>query len=213
MVIHARSVAQAAVASAILLLAACAATPPQSYAWKAPAIGSTWEMAYHNTGSFGADKRVQVRVDERMWNGARMLAYLHPDGSGTLRTADHNRVAVVLGPGGKTVAEYTPPGGLTFPIKVGDSVTTHSQLAIPGRDSRPFMDMTCVVQAYEEVTVPAGTFDAYRTVCTPSSGKSVDTFWMSPKLGIHIKTAATRAQDSNFGPGTQVAELVSYSLR
>lgn len=208
-----RSAVRVAAVGVAAMLVSCAGAPPSPYSWKPPAAGSTWEMAFRNTRSYGADKRVRFRVEERVWQGQRMLAFVSPDGSGAIRTPDHHQTAAVLGPGGKTLAEYEPPVGPRYPIAVGDSMTASSQLKIPGRELPPVMELKCVVEAFERVTVPAGTFDAYKTVCTPSSGKSVDTYWMSPELGIHVKTTATRADNSNFGAGTQVGELVSHTIR
>ncbi len=66
--------------------------------------------------------------------------------------------------------------------------------------------MCRAVPAYEKVTVPAGTFDAFKIACT-SAGAS-ETYWLAPAAGLTVKSMFVRPQGSPFGAGTQQAELV-----
>jgi hypothetical protein len=68
------------------------------------------------------------------------------------------------------------------------------------------------VEAFEDVTVPAGTFKAWKLFWKDSTGET-ETRWFSPEAGLatikrHVERHATHAQ----GPGQLDAELVSLRV-
>jgi len=68
------------------------------------------------------------------------------------------------------------------------------------------------VSAFEKVTVPAGTFNAYRIEWVSSQGER-ETRWVAPADGIatvkrHVERVASHPQ----GPGVLDAELLSRTL-
>jgi hypothetical protein len=65
----------------------------------------------------------------------------------------------------------------------------------------------CTVAAYEKVTVPAGTFDAFRVECT-SSADAQDTYWVNAAVHPFLKTKLVRGPKHPSGPGTQETELL-----
>lgn len=68
-------------------------------------------------------------------------------------------------------------------------------------------EVSCNVEAYEKVTVRAGTFDAFKIGCKNSLG-SQDTYWLSPNVQPFIKRAEVRGASHPSGPGTQDSELI-----
>jgi hypothetical protein len=68
------------------------------------------------------------------------------------------------------------------------------------------------VESWGDVTVPAGTFKAYKVVWTDSTG-DIETRWVGPQQGLatikrHVDRPATHPQ----GAGVLDAELESYSF-
>ena len=68
------------------------------------------------------------------------------------------------------------------------------------------------VEAYEDVTVPAGTFKAFKVRTTDTMGND-NVVWFSPELGIFVKQNNRRTAQHAQGPGTRDIELVSQSIR
>ena len=71
-------------------------------------------------------------------------------------------------------------------------------------------DYSCKVEAFEQVTVRAGTFDTYRIACTTPG--SEDTHWSSCDHGMMVKTDFKRTSAHQQGAGTQQSELVALNL-
>jgi hypothetical protein len=74
----------------------------------------------------------------------------------------------------------------------------------------PF-DATYKIEAYEDVTVPAGTFKAFKI--SFSSMGSQDLYWFVPEFGIFAKQSLRRTDKSGYGPGTREVELVFQSIK
>ena len=74
------------------------------------------------------------------------------------------------------------------------------------------MDARWTIEAYEAVEVPAGRFLAFRTRYTDNVGND-NLDWVSPELGIFVKSRRTRDAKNPQGPGTFESELVSHTIR
>ena len=67
------------------------------------------------------------------------------------------------------------------------------------------------VEAYEEVSVPAGTFGAFRISYSDNNGTDrVD--WYSPDLGVFVKSNVKRSAKHPSGPGSVESMLVSQTI-
>lgn len=202
--------AAAAPALVLLLLAACAAPGPRPYVWSPPAPGTTWKLAQHNTGSYGKDVQFEVtRGDDRMWNGAPAITLAQSTGMKVIATPEAGRMQALLAPDGRPLISWVPAVGFDYPLQLGKTFKTHHRMTSHARGGMVTeMDFSCAVAAYEKVTVPAGTFDAYRLECT-AAGTS-ETYWIAPAVGIGVKTRLVRPVGSPFGAGTQQSELVEF---
>ena len=70
------------------------------------------------------------------------------------------------------------------------------------------------VLGYEEVTVPAGRFMAFKVGTTQTqSGDWYETTWYSPQLGAVVKSAWGRKLDIGYGPLEGSWELVSVDVK
>jgi len=206
----------AGTAIAATLLAACATTPPKVEAYKAMPIGSTWMYSQRNSGSYaaqlgGTELQVQNTIGERMWEGRKVLAFSGSQGTIVTEPEPSGAWIAMLGPGDKPFLRYDPPFSYELPVEVGRAWTKKYQLTLGTGQTIP-MDVSCKVQSYEDVVVPAGTFPAFKIACNFSTGlEAVD--WFSPELGIWVKTSDTRSSSYRSGPGTQQQELVSLSIK
>lgn len=88
-------------------------------------------------------------------------------------------------------------GALTFPLRVGDKTKYDKR---PWSNGNGHNSAECEVKAVEAVTVPAGTFDAFRVECDGSwqrvfdrrsvganSGRTQETIWYSPMVNGYVK--------------------------
>jgi len=72
-------------------------------------------------------------------------------------------------------------------------------------------ESTWKVDAYEDLTVPAGTFKAFK-ISMSTNSEQENTYWFVPQLGINAKQIWRREAKSRFGPGTRELELVSQNI-
>lgn len=190
----------------------CASLEPRAERWNAPAVGSTWEIAQKNTGSFGKDAQFRVTRGDGIWQGKPVVTLANSLGVTTMATLEAGRWHAIVGKEGKPMLSWDPALGWEYPLTVGKTWTTGYQMTVHGKNSTIPYELSCKVDSYGEVTVKAGNFKAFKVVCTSTIGNE-EIFWMSPDLGIFLKAQLTRTEKSPFGPGTQDAELVSHSIR
>jgi hypothetical protein len=92
-----------------------------------------------------------------------------------------------------------------WPLKVGNK--TVQTVNGVGYDGRPYStNVTLTVAAYEKITVPAGTFDAFRVEESKAGETRLRTHWWAPAAGISVKESFPDWQDSTK---LKVYELVS----
>lgn len=73
-----------------------------------------------------------------------------------------------------------------WPLKVGNK--TVQTVNVTGRDGKSYTsNVTMMVAAYEKVTVPAGTFDAFRVEESKANDPSPHIHWWAPALGVSVK--------------------------
>jgi hypothetical protein len=113
--------------------------------------------------------------------------------------------------GGTTRAVYEPFDPLfTWPLVVGRQWT--GEYYMREREGEPgrLMGFAYRVEAFEEITLPAGRFVAFR-IRRDDATQTV-TRWWSPDLGLPIKTKRERMSLHHLGRGILTEELVSLTL-
>ncbi|MGD0230626.1 MAG: hypothetical protein ABSC19_09735 [Syntrophorhabdales bacterium] len=138
-----------------------------------------------------------------------------PDSGISTYTREWNPVDVIS-------AQYNPYlKELTFPLSVGKKWdgSADKMLFSNGKHGKFFFKGEIV--AFEKVTVPAGTFDAYRinvvldatgTDEDVNIGNTVETYWYAPSVKRYVKLEATVKRDGRVR-SKDIYELLEYSLR
>jgi hypothetical protein len=153
--------------------------------------------------------QVTTRRGEQVWQGEHVASFDEPGFTQILR--DNGNLIAFLN-GGKPVATFDPEVGFARPFEVGKTVVTNHRVTVPGRTEPLQLQVTQKVEAYEDVTVPAGTFKAYRISWSESTGVE-NTYWVSPELGITVKSILTRTAKFPAGPGRRENELVAQTIK
>lgn len=199
------SFAIAASASLSLLAAGCANTPPKSENYIAPKPGSTVDYRATNTGSFGnGTSVVTTQISESTWKGEPVLRYDSPFGS-TLNNAQAGAVAV-LDSAGRPVMQFEPALGYQWPLSLGKTWESEHTITMAAGNKYP-MKALWKVEAYEDVTVPAGTFKAWRVTMSDNLGFRQTSWAVPQKLGIFAKRLSERSAAHPQGAGTQLFEM------
>lgn len=193
--------------AAALLMSGCALMAPRAERWTPPTPGASWEVAQRSTGSYGKDVQFRVTRGEGIWQGAPVVTFANSLGMTTMAAPDTGRWVAITGRDGKAVTSWDPPLGWEYPLTVGKTWTTAYRMTLANGKTVPY-DLSCKIESYEKVTVKAGTFDAFKIVCSTNIGNE-DIYWNQPELGMFVKTSLKRTDKSPFGPGTQESEMVS----
>jgi len=196
-----------------LVSGGCAMTPKAEGPF-IPPLGSTYTTSQSNTGSYGSGAtQSTTKVTERMWEGKRMTAYVTPAGV-LLEHAEgkwQGKWQIILGPDDKPIISYDPPLGYDYPLEVGKTWTTSYRVTVHAANKVFPFDMTFNVESYEDVTVPAGTFKAFKISYSDTMGnKGVQ--WYTLGLGSFPKWVQERTAKYPGGPGTRQSELISYTI-
>jgi len=196
--------------AAALVAGGCSMMAPKAERYVAPPLGSTWTQAQRNTGSYGSGTvQVPFKRGERMWEGKLMGAIESPQQ--VILAASDGGWAVILSPDGKPLISYDPPLNYNYPLVVGKTWTSSHRMTVIAKNQVFPFDATYKIEAYEDVTVPAGTFKAFKI--SFSSMGSQDLYWFVPEFGIFAKQSLRRTDKSGYGPGTREVELVFQSIK
>lgn len=199
------TVTAAAAAVAGALLAGCAVSPPAAQRYVPPPVGASAEYRVTNTGSFGSGSvLLPMRVTESTWQGRPVRKYDSPAGA-TLQDPETAGVIAVLDPAGRPLMRYAPPLDYRFPLVVGKTWADRHVLTVAGTETT--LDTTWRVEAYEDVTVPAGTFKAWRLVMTDNFGFRQTSWSVPERMGMFAKRVSERPPGHPQGAGTQVMEM------
>lgn len=121
---------------------------------------------------------------------------------------------------GKLLAASSPHDGrFKWPLQVGNSWRARNQfidkVLHPDWSGPSWQEFA--VLAWEEVTVPAGTFMAYKVARTDANWDTVKdeeyVIWYAPESQLIVKLINTRSPDNGYGASEQGWELVSYELK
>ncbi len=115
--------------------------------------------------------------------------------------------------GGKEVFAYLPNSGLfSWPLWVGKSWTTTFTYYDRVRERKvENASEEYTVQAYEEITVPAGTWKAFKI--HTQVGRTSTTVWYAPDIKLIVKRTNETALDQPPGHATFVYEILEYPAK
>ncbi|MEN9314925.1 MAG: hypothetical protein RIS35_1318 [Pseudomonadota bacterium] len=207
-----RWIAVAGLASALLAVG-CAMLPPTVDAYRPLPIGATWTNSRTDTGSYGSGTTQEtITFAERTWQGRPVVALEGRQGAIIQQRQDAKWLAIVSS-GGRPLITYDPPLGFDYPIAVGRTWKTKHRVTNYMANRSVDIEATWTVEAYEEITVPAGTFKAFRVRYVDTAGNE-DVYWPSPELDmVAVKNSQRRTAASAQGAGTRETVLVSHAIR
>jgi hypothetical protein len=183
---------------------------PKYERYVAPPIGSTWVTARRDTGSYGSGSvQLANTMGEQMWQGQKLNAYQNQEAT-LLAHPDGRWVAMVRG--NTPLISFDPLTNWQYPLEVGKTWTRRFNMTIHAAKRSIPIEATDTVEAYEDVIVPAGTFKAFRVRTTDNAGNE-NVNWLSPELGLFVKSSLRRTAKNPQGPGTREQELVSQTIR
>jgi hypothetical protein len=198
-----------AVGAALTLLGSgCGLMAPKAERYVAPPLGTSWVTSRNDTGSYGSGiGKVPGKRGERMWQGAKMITFEAADGT-VVASSEGNWHGIFKGD--TPILTWDPPLQWSWPIEVGKSWTRAQRATIHASKRTMSYEITQRVESYEDVTVPAGTFKAFK-VSTKTTLGDDNLAWFSPEHGIFIKQSLKRTATHAQGAGTREIELVSYN--
>ena len=192
----------------LALAAGCAMFgEPTVERYVAPTVGTTWETARHDTGSYGnGSGTVAGKRGERTWEGRKMLTFEAATGTVVARP-EGDWIGIFAGD--KPIMTWDPPLNWDWPLQVGKTWTREQRVTLhAAKRTIPYV-LTQKVEAYEDVTVSAGRFKAWKVSTVTSLGDE-NLVWFSPEHGIFIKQSLKRTARHAQGAGTREIELLSY---
>jgi len=200
-------------AALISLLAACATPPPAAQRMNIPPMGTV--STYHriSSGSFGDyDGKVVWTFAPSTWEGKPVIAFGAPQAGVSLHDPVSFAQVASLTPAGKPYVSYDPPLDYAWPLTVGKTWRSVNTVTVQATGQKTSVTTDFKVAAFEKITVPAGTINAYRLEWVNSQGES-ETRWVAPTEGIlTVKRHVVRAASHPQGPGVLDAELLSQVM-
>ena len=199
--------------SPLFLVAGCATAPPSAERMGVAPFGTV--STYHRTssGSLGAyNGKVVWTFTPTAWQGKPMVLFAAPGMGGSVHDPVSFAVVATTAPDGKPLMSFTPPIDYAWPLEVGKTWTTEHTVAVHSTGAQMRFKREYRVDAHEQVTVPAGSFKAWKVSWKDTSGET-ETRWLSPELGIAtIKRHVERPPTHPQGAGVLDAELQSHVL-
>jgi len=191
-----------------LVTGGCGLLEPKATAdFAAP--GSSWTVNYRATGSFGSvsEQRTAVVLPNQQWEGRTVRALEGKDFTTLTDAETGGWIAQVKGT--RPMISWNPPLGWQWPLTVGKTWTKKHSATVHATKLTIDFESTWIVESYEEVTVPAGTFKAFKVKYTDNIGNE-NVNWWSPQVQGNAKVKFSRTAKHRQGAGTIDTELVSY---
>ena len=161
-------------------------------------------------GSCGsATVQLPSKRGELMWEGKPHVTFETPE-SAIVARPEGGWIGVFRD--GKPLMMWNPPANFEWPLTVGATFSKNYSLTMYPAQQTVTYTSTSRVEAYEDVTVPAGTFKAFKVRTTDTIGND-NIVWFSPEFGIFVKQNNRRTAQHAQGPGTRDIEMVSQSIR
>ncbi len=199
--------------SALLTAGGCVTTPPQADGFADPQMGSVFTYHRKSSGSLGNyDGQVVWTYAPATWAGTAAIAFGAPQAGTSLHLPSTGSRLADLDPAGKPLYSYDPPIGYQWPLTVGKQWTSRHMVTLHNSGRTVPMTIDWKVESWGDVTVPAGTFKAFKVVWTNNQGE-VETRWANPQEGLMtIKRHVERPGSHPQGPGVLDAELLSRGV-
>lgn len=197
--------------AATVLSAGCGLMEPRTERYIAPAAGTTFSNLRRDTGSYGSAAATipGKYLGEVAWRGQKVHAFETPELTTYASTGDRFAfIAQYLGE--KPLVTWDPPVAWELPLEVGKKWTRKYRITIHAANRTLAVEEAQVVEAFEDITVPAGTYKAWRVRTADNLGNE-NLQWYAPDLGIFIKQSLQRTARNPAGPGTREIELLSYT--
>jgi hypothetical protein len=180
---HTRTWISAATLATLAFSQGCATAPAPGQYVAAPAGTVT---TYHrvSSGSYGnVDNTVTWTHTLGDWQGRPAVLAVSPQAGTTVYDPQSHGTIANLSPAGQPVTSFDPPMGMRFPLEVGKSWTDQHKLTVHARGATMPYEIRYRVEAYESITVPAGTYMAFRVQMSDSFGEQY-TYWTAPSRGL-----------------------------
>lgn len=189
-------------------LAGCADMQPRP---NSLAPGTTWVNAVRSTGSYGKENgelRTTRVAGERIWQGRKVFVYENTTtGISTFTDPDTGRW-IATARGDQPLLSFEPPLGWDRPLEVGKTWSRKHKFTNHATKTSGEFVGNWKVEDYEDVTVRAGTFRAYKVVYSDNLGTE-SVVWWNPETDVWVKQSNRRSARHPAGPGTNDFELVS----
>lgn len=205
--------ASCAFAALTLLSAGCATAPPQADKMTLMPMGTVTTYHRKSSGSLGEfDGRVVWTTAPATWQDRPAVSF----GSTTAGVSLHDPVTfaqlATLDTAGRPISSYEPPLDYRWPLEVGKTWASEHQVRQWASGRVIPMKFEWKVESWGDVTVPAGTFQAFKLVWRNNLGE-VETRWVNPERGLGtIKRHIERPASHPLGAGVLDAELLSITL-
>lgn len=188
----------------------CSSSALKAARYEAPPLGTSWVSSRRDTGSFGtASTQLSYKRGEITWQGSQHVAFESPEGT---IVAQPNGNWVGFFGQGRPLITWEPPLSYEWPLTVGKTWSASHMQTVHATQQRQRLDIVYWVEASENVSVPAGAFEAFRVKSTDNMGNE-NLAWFSPALGIYVKQSMRRTDKHPQGPGTREVQLVSQEIR
>jgi hypothetical protein len=177
------------------------------------AVGSSFVRSIQDSGSYGngSSTVTLTRQPNREWKGQTVGVWTASAGPTVLIHPVHGAFHAFVN-GDQPVVTFEPAAGWEWPLKVGKSWTRKLTMTTHATNQSVPVEAQITVEAYEDVTTPAGTFKAWRVRSVDNLGND-DVNWVNTDLTILLKQKLTRTAKHAAGPGVRQTELLSQSIR
>jgi hypothetical protein len=175
-------------------------------------VGSRLRYVHHSAGSLGTGEgRMQVTVGRTTWQGRPALALTRSASATDVQDPTNRRLLAVLDGAGHPAAIYQPPLGIQLPLSVGKTWVAKTQVVRPGSGRSLPMSLQYTVHSVERLTVPAGTFTAWRVHAAEPNGDMLRV-WLRTGDGLELRRSYRRAPSHAMGAGAREVELEAIEL-
>ena len=186
------------------------AAPPRTERFVALPSGTRLSYLRHDVGSYGrGETRMDVTVGDSTWRGRRAIAFTRAQSTTDLQEPETHKLLAVMNPNGQAVVTYNPPIGYDLPLTIGKSWTTRSEATTAGSPQVTPIEVRYTVQTQETITVPAGTFKAWRLHLADLNAGDEQRVWIAMDTGLALKRSYRRTSSHAQGIGAREIELVS----
>ena len=202
-----------AAATTAMLSLGCATAPPVAEKMVLPPMGTVDTFHRKSSGSLGNyDGQVVWTFAPTTWQGKPAISFGSPQAGASILDPATFAILAGLNTAGQPVFSYDPPMDYRWPLEVGKTWTSTMTLTMLGSGQKIPLTIDSRVEAWEDVTVPAGTFKAYRVSWRNNLGEA-ETRWLSPQEGhATLKRHVERPASHPQGAGVLDAVLLSRVL-